>query len=316
MKIIKATIQELEKLKDISQRTFYETFAPDNTEENMKEYMESAFSNEKLRSELEDPNAEIYFAELDDHTAGYLKINTGPSQTELKDHNALEIERIYILSEFQGNKIGQLLFEEAIAIARNKGVDFVWLGVWEHNHHAIRFYEKNGFAAFDQHVFKLGDDEQIDIMMRLNLKFSIREATAEDISQIQRIRRAVKENVLSNPGLVTDEDCKTYLTQRGKGWVAVSNGEMLGFAIADLEDENIWALFVHPDHEKKGIGKQLHDTMLNWYFDQGKSRVWLSTDPGTRAEGFYESNTWKRSGELPNGEIRFEMTAEQWSERT
>ena len=148
------------------------------------------------------------------------------------------------------------------------------------------------------------------------MKFSIRQATVKDIDQIQMIRRAVKENVLSNPMLVTNEDCRIYITQKGKGWVAVSNEDILGFAIADLEEENVWALFVHPDHENKGIGKQLHDTMLNWYFGQGKSRVWLSTDPCTRAADFYESQNWKRSGEMPNGEIKFEMSSQQWKRRT
>ena len=101
------------------------------------------------------------------------------------------------------------------------------------------------------------------------MNFSIREATIDDIDQIQLIRRIVNENILLNPELVTNEDCKTFLTQRGKGWVAFVGDEILGFAIADLMDDNIWALFVHPDHEKKGIGKKLHDTMLKWYFDTG-----------------------------------------------
>ena len=146
--------------------------------------------------------------------------------------------------------------------------------------------------------------------------FSIREASEKDIDQIQVIRRAVKENILTDPKLVSNEDCRIYITQRGKGWVAVSNDAILGFAIADLEDNNIWALFIHPDHEKQGIGKQLHDTMLDWYFETGKRWVWLSTGPGTRAEGFYESHHWTRTGELDNGEIKFEMTADQWRNNT
>ena len=148
------------------------------------------------------------------------------------------------------------------------------------------------------------------------MEFSIREATEKDIDQIQLIRRAVKENILPDPEIVSNEDCRIYITQRGKGWVAESNDVILGFAIADLEDNNIWALFIHPDHEKQGIGKQLHDTMLSWYFDTGKSWVWLSTDPGTRAEGFYNSHNWTRTEELPNGEIKFKMTAEAWRDRT
>ena len=141
------------------------------------------------------------------------------------------------------------------------------------------------------------------------MKFLIREATVKDIDQIQMIRRAVKENILSNPELVTDEDCKTFIAQRGKGWVAVSEHEILGFAIVDMQNDNVWALFMHPDHEKKGIGKQLHDIMLKWYFDTGKTKIWLSTEPKTRAEGFYRSHHWKETELLPNGEIKFEMTA-------
>ena len=148
------------------------------------------------------------------------------------------------------------------------------------------------------------------------MEYYIRQASEKDIDQIQWIRRAVKENILSNPELVSNEDCRIFITQRGRGWVAVSEELILGFAIADLEDDNIWALFVHPDHEKQGIGKQLHDAMLNWYFYRGKTWVWLSTDPATRAAGFYESQHWKRTGKLPNGEIKFEMTVDQWRDRT
>lgn len=133
----------------------------------MQKYLEEGFSTTKLTEELNDKNAAFYFAELDGKIIGYLKINTGQSQTELKDEKALEIERIYVLKEFHGKKVGQLLFEKAIQIAKDKNMDYVWLGVWEENPRAIRFYEKNGFVAFDKHIFKLGNDEQIDILMRL-----------------------------------------------------------------------------------------------------------------------------------------------------
>lgn len=169
MKIIKANIQDVEKLKSIGQRTFYETFSSDNTEENMREYLEKGFSNEKLESELTDKNTEIYFAELDNEIIGYLKLNSGQSQTEIKNQNTLEIERIYVLKDFHGKKVGQLLYDKALELANQNKVDFLWLGVWEHNPRAIRFYEKNGFIAFDKHIFKLGDDEQTDIMMKLEL---------------------------------------------------------------------------------------------------------------------------------------------------
>ncbi|WP_418514151.1 N-acetyltransferase family protein [Corallibacter sp.] len=167
--IRKITVNDLNELQSIGKLTFAETFSSGNSEENMKVYLENGFSTEKLTTELSDPNAEFYFAELDGETIGYLKVNVGQSQTEIKDHNALEIERIYVLKEFHGKKVGQILYNKAIAIAKEKNVDYVWLGVWEENPRAIRFYEKNGFKAFDKHVFKLGNDKQTDIMMRLSI---------------------------------------------------------------------------------------------------------------------------------------------------
>ena len=169
MNIRKINIQDIEKLKEIGKLTFAETFSSENSEENMKEYLESGFSTEKLTAELTDQNAEFYFAELDGKTIGYLKVNVGQSQTEIRDKNALEIERIYVLKEFHGKKVGQILYDKAIELAKEKNVEYVWLGVWEQNPRAIRFYEKNGFKAFDKHVFKLGTDKQTDIMMKLKL---------------------------------------------------------------------------------------------------------------------------------------------------
>jgi GNAT superfamily N-acetyltransferase len=140
----------------------------------------------------------------------------------------------------------------------------------------------------------------------------IREATVSDIPALQIIRHAVKENVLSNPALVTDEDCADYITNRGKGWVAVIDEVITGFAIADLEDHNIWALFIHPDYEKRGIGKQLHDIMVDWYFTQTTHPIWLSTDANTRAEAFYRKAGWQAVGTYGKTEIKFEMTASDW----
>ncbi|WP_435523381.1 GNAT family N-acetyltransferase [Chryseobacterium indoltheticum] len=87
------------------------------------------------------------------------------------------------------------------------------------------------------------------------------------------VRNSVKENTLSNPNLVTDKDCEEFITERGKGWVCEIDGKITGFSIVDLKDNNIWALFVDPDYEKKGIGKKLHDIMLDWYFSQTKKRL-------------------------------------------
>lgn len=165
----KISISDLPALQKIGRQTFYETFASSNTEENINKYLEEGFSEDKLTTELEDQNAEFYFATLDNEVIGYLKLNFGASQTELKDDKALEIERIYVLQEFHGKKVGQILYNKAIEVAKDKKSDYVWLGVWEENPRAISFYKKNGFEEFDKHIFKLGDDEQTDIMMKLKL---------------------------------------------------------------------------------------------------------------------------------------------------
>lgn len=166
----KVTSEDVEQLQKISRKTFYETFAGSNTEADMQKYLDESFSKIKLTTELINPNSEFYFAILDNEIIGYLKINFGASQTELKEEKALEIERIYVLQKFHGQKIGQILYEKAIEIAQQKKSEYVWLGVWEENPRAISFYKKNGFVEFDKHIFRLGDDEQIDIMMKKSLR--------------------------------------------------------------------------------------------------------------------------------------------------
>lgn len=141
---------------------------------------------------------------------------------------------------------------------------------------------------------------------------NIRVAEIKDISQIQVVRNLVKENRLSDPALVPDSDVEDYITRRGKGWVCEIDGEIVGFAIADLVDNNIWALFIHPGFEGIGIGKKLHEEMLNWYFSQADKTVWLGTSPKTRAELFYRKAGWKEVGVHGKGEIKFEMTKDEW----
>ena len=140
----------------------------------------------------------------------------------------------------------------------------------------------------------------------------IREAKPEDIPQIQEVRNSVLENALSHPGLVTDKDCEEILTARGKGWVCEVDGRVVGFSIADLQGHNIWALFLHPEFERKGIGRKLHNVMLDWYFSQTKTNVWLGTDPGTRAAHFYRKAGWRETGVHGKGEIKFEITSDEW----
>ena len=166
IEIKKVLPHDIELLQAISRKTFGETFTDRNTVENMNKYLTGELSTEKLTNELNNPDSEFYFALLDHEVVGYLKLNSGKAQTDVNDNNSLEIERIYVSKEYHGRKVGQVLYEKALEVAKQKGVDYIWLGVWEENLKAIGFYTKNGFVEFDRHLFKLGDDEQKDIMMK------------------------------------------------------------------------------------------------------------------------------------------------------
>ncbi|MER2996361.1 GNAT family N-acetyltransferase [Pontibacter populi] len=164
------TLNDIAQLQQIGRQTFSETFSEGNTEENMKQYLSEGFTTEKLAAEVDNPNSQFYFATIDNKVIGYLKLNFGEAQTELKNYRALEIERIYVLKEYHGKGVGQVLYEKALQIADQVKASYVWLGVWEENPRAINFYKKNGFVAFDKHIFRLGNEEQTDIMMKIHLK--------------------------------------------------------------------------------------------------------------------------------------------------
>ena len=170
IKLVKGNLSHLPDLQVLGKQTFFETFASANTEANMRQYLETNFSVEKLKLELSDSDSEFHLAQLNTSFIGYLKINFNKAQTELKENHGLEIERIYVLKEYHGKQVGQILFNKAMEMAREKNMNYVWLGVWEKNLKAIRFYEKNGFAVFNTHVFKVGQDEQKDLMMKRKLK--------------------------------------------------------------------------------------------------------------------------------------------------
>lgn len=167
--IRRINISDIDALQRIGKQTFYETFADYNSKEDMANYLAESFSIEKLSAELEHPESEFYLAIINHELTGYLKLNFGSAQTEFKDNTSMEIERIYVLSSFHGKQVGQALFDQAIRIALDRKITGVWLGVWEKNLRAIRFYQKNGFTEFGQHVFQLGHDAQTDILMKRSL---------------------------------------------------------------------------------------------------------------------------------------------------
>jgi ribosomal protein S18 acetylase RimI-like enzyme len=162
-------IDDVVALQKIARETFSEMFADYNSADNLKKYLDEKFTVTKLSEELNHPHSTFYFAQIGEEVVGYLKTNTGEAQTELMDLNAFEIQRIYVLQAYHGKRVGQLLIDKALEEARQTTCTYVWLGVWEENHRAIRFYSKNGFIKFDTHIFKMGDEEQMDWLMKLDL---------------------------------------------------------------------------------------------------------------------------------------------------
>ena len=169
IEIKKATIADLEIIRKICTETFSETFSEVNTAENMANYIQENFNREQIALEINNPESIFYLASSENEIIGYMKLNFGEAQTEKKEKTNLEIHRIYVLQAFHGKRIGQLLLDKTVKIAKEMAVHSVWLGVWEENHRALQFYSKNGFVEFDQHLFVLGDDVQTDLLMHLKI---------------------------------------------------------------------------------------------------------------------------------------------------
>ncbi|MCA6073742.1 GNAT family N-acetyltransferase [Fulvivirga sedimenti] len=160
---------EIGELAEISYRTFDEAFRHLNNPDDFNAFIAEAFTIEKISHEFHNPEVEFYFANAGDERAGYMKLNHGNAQTEHELDNALEIERIYVDSKFQGMKIGEFMVNFAIEKALQKKHDWIWLGVWEKNTRAIQFYERHAFIKFSKHTFIIGNDPQTDILMRRSL---------------------------------------------------------------------------------------------------------------------------------------------------
>lgn len=169
MLIVEAGLEDLQQLKLFSRQTFYASFGDQNTPENMQLYDEQHFSDDQIRSEILNPDSQFLFAKLGEEILGYVKINLGSAQTVLPNEAGMEIERIYVDLQVKGQGIGKSLIQKTITLAKKAGAKYIWLGVWEHNTDAIRFYEKNGFRRYSQHVFYLGNDPQTDLLMKLSL---------------------------------------------------------------------------------------------------------------------------------------------------
>jgi len=171
LSIEKVQLTELSALQHIATTTFAEAFGPPhNSLRNMDIYLAEHMNKEKLLSEWQHPESVFYFAKKVDKIVGYLKLNTGTAQTEAIKGNCLEIERIYIVADYQNQQIGQALMDFSIQTAIQSQKEFIWLGVWEKNLKAIQFYKRNGFSSFSEHIFLMVDDPQRDLLMRRYLR--------------------------------------------------------------------------------------------------------------------------------------------------
>ncbi len=165
----KCTIEDLSRLVQISKTTFIEAFEKDNRPDDFKAYIDFAFSQNKLADELGNPHTSFYFTYLNDEVVGYFKLNTDKAQSDLKQNDSIELERIYVDKDFQGMGIGKRVLEKVKSLASKTMKTFLWLGVWERNIKAIAFYEKHGFKKFGKHPYFIGNDKQMDWLMRFEL---------------------------------------------------------------------------------------------------------------------------------------------------
>ena len=167
--IRKCSIEDVQLLQEVSIETFSDTFKDQNSPENMAAYLEKAYTLKKLENELSNASSHFFFLYLDEELAGYLKVNTGDAQSEEMDDDSLEIERIYVRSNYQKRGLGKYLMNKAIEIATEWNKKPIWLGVWEKNQNAIAFYSKNGFVKTGAHSFYMGDEEQVDYILTKTL---------------------------------------------------------------------------------------------------------------------------------------------------
>lgn len=165
----KCTAADLETLVQLSRATFIDAFEAVNKPEDFWNYVDTAFSEASIAAQLAHAHAHFYFAYINEKLAGYFKLNEADAQSDINDPDAMELERIYVSEHLQGQKIGTQLLDKAVAIARVFGVRYLWLGVWEHNQGAIRFYERYGFKKFGTHPYAIHTDIQTDWLMKLEL---------------------------------------------------------------------------------------------------------------------------------------------------
>jgi diamine N-acetyltransferase len=169
--IRQAGLKDAKLLTDLSYTTFWDAFAhhPKNAPDDLAHYMRQAFSSEQITDELADPKNVFLVAEIDGEAAGYAKLIIGNIEPGITAQRPVELQRLYSHQEYIGKGVGQSLMDACFERAAGHDHDVMWLGVWEYNPRAQRFYEKNGFRLVGKHVFQLGEDPQTDLLMQKEL---------------------------------------------------------------------------------------------------------------------------------------------------
>lgn len=165
----RARIEDADLLTQLGAQTFAETFAEDNSPEDMASYLAASFNREKQLEELTDPLSRFFIAEVNGSAAGYAKISTGEALDCIEGQRPIELVRLYVSREWLGRGVGQALMQRCLDEAREMGCQTIWLGVWEHNQRAQAFYRKWNFREVGDHIFQLGSDPQRDILMQRDI---------------------------------------------------------------------------------------------------------------------------------------------------
>ena len=242
MRITRCTPDDLDDLVWIARKTFRETFAGQNTAKDMAAYLASAFSPEKLAAELRCPDSALFLARELGAPVGYLQLNRGRAPTEHSPENAAEIQRIYVLSGAKGRGVGSQLMRLAEKTAREWGCGMLWLGVWEHNLPAQRFYRSHGFERFSQHIFQLGSDAQTDFLLKKELpplparqEIRIRPAAESDypaaeriMQQVQALHVSLRPDIYKPYKIALPREEFDRAVRENRFFAAVCDGEVVG----------------------------------------------------------------------------------------
>ncbi len=169
IEIREATLHDIPAMREVAISSYADTFSDSNSPENMEAFFKDSYNLRKLEEELHEPNSRLFIAFEGDTQVGFLRLRKSNEVVNLLGENTIELQRLYVLTSAQGKSVGRLLMETAMAYAQQKKYDWIWLGVWEKNFRAQRFYGNWGFEKFSEHTFWMGDDPQVDWLLKKKL---------------------------------------------------------------------------------------------------------------------------------------------------